>query len=416
MANALQRRILILAVRAGELMMKHGAEIHRVEDTINRICKACNILHVEVFATTTGVFVSVGSGGPEGEVHTYIKTLRGRDTDLGKISQINQFSRMFTTTSMTVEEGIKELQRIDDEPKYPLFVRLISAGGIAGVFCVMFGGEIVESLLAFCLGMGVYGIDHCLSKFDINFFLQGFTCCAAATAATLFLVSTGIANNYDTIIIGVLMIFVPGVAMTNAIRDMLTGDMMSGVTRLTEAVVIAVSLAAGVGIIMKLWSLSGSFGSTAVVESQPSLVLTLFLGFAPSLAYSAIYHVPVRCMLACGALGCAAWFAYQLTVSSYGSSVTACFLAACIVGIGSDILARILKEPTTIFIIPGIMPFVPGSKVYYTMVDLIGRDLEASASVGTQAIFMAGAIALGLLVSGSVIRILVTIKRKVYAN
>ena len=63
--------------------------------------------------------------------------------------------------------------------------------------------------------------------------------------------------SYEPIIIGSIMIFVPGVAITNSIRDFLSGDMLSGVARMTEAVLIAVSLAAGTGLILNLWSVIG---------------------------------------------------------------------------------------------------------------------------------------------------------------
>ncbi len=257
MISQVQKRALILAVRAGELMMKNGAEVYRVEDTITRICKACHIPYVEVFATTTGVFVTIGSGGENGDIYTYIKSLDGGGTDLKKISDLNRFSREFTDTDLSVEDGMKRLTEIDNGKGYPLPARLLGAGLVASFFCSIFSGTIHDALCAFVIGMVSYAAAAFLDRYDINYFIRGFSCCGLATFLALLTDATGISGYYSPIVIGALMIFVPGVAITNSIRDFLSGDMLSGVSRLAEATVIAVSLAAGAGLVISLWKVIG---------------------------------------------------------------------------------------------------------------------------------------------------------------
>lgn len=255
MMNLKQKKVLILAVRAGELMMKNGAEIYRVEDTITRICKACGIPYVEVFATPTGIFVSVDGTDKEGDMHTYIKRIKGgSDTDLSKISRINQFSRKFTTTDLSIEDGMEILKEIDKAPPHPLPVRLLGAALVASFFSLLFGGNVIDFFCAFIIGAGCYLLSGLLKKIDVNFFIRGVCCCAVAAFFALTISQTLYTANYNAIIIGSLMIFVPGVAITNAIRDFLSGDMLSGVARVTEASLIAISLAAGAGIVLKLAS------------------------------------------------------------------------------------------------------------------------------------------------------------------
>lgn len=415
--NIIQKRVMILAVRAGELMMRHGSEVYRVEDTITRICNACGIPHVEVFATPTGVFVSLGSGGVDGEITTYIKPLRGRDTDLGKISRINSFSRIFTTTDLSVEDGIKELQHIEDAPVYKMPIRLLGAGIVSAFFCAIFSGSIVDSLMAFCIGITAYLVSFFLEKFDINYFIKGFCCCGVATVLALLLASSDVSDHYGAVIIGSMMIFVPGAAITNSIRDLLMGDMTSGMTRLMEAIVIAVSLAAGAGIVMKVWTFGGYFSLDDTLMktiSETSLPLMLALGFTPTMGFAIIYHAPKKCILPAALVGGIAWGLYEYISAVSDSAVAACFVGACGVGLCSDIFARILKEPSTIFIIPGLMPLVPGAYIYYTMVNLIVGDLTTAAQMGTETMFLAGAAAIGLLVTGSIIKIIISIKRKIY--
>jgi len=255
--NQVQKKVLLLALKAGKLMMKSGAEIYRVEDTITRICKACDIPYVDVFAIPTGIFVSLDAGDADSNVYTYVKRIKGSKIDLGKISKINQFAREFTTTDLSIDAGMEIIDNIAKQPLYPLVLRLLGASCVTSFFSMLFGGDMIDFCIAFVLGSGVYAISSLLDKVDTNFFIRCFCCCAvAAFFAKLawFLLPT---VNADAIIIGCLMLFVPGVAITNAIRDFLTGDMLSGLARLCEAVMIALALATGAGVALSLWGLIG---------------------------------------------------------------------------------------------------------------------------------------------------------------
>ncbi|MDO5490946.1 MAG: threonine/serine exporter family protein [Bacillota bacterium] len=252
-----KKAILLLAIHAGELMMTCGAEIYRVEETITRICKACDVDNVEVFAMPSGIFVTLDNDLSGDSVSTYIRRIHNSETNLNKISRVNQFSREFTTTSMTIEEGMQRLTEIEQEKRYHFSIRVIAAGFIASCFAVIFGGNTIDFLSAFIIGMISYTLSRFLEKYDINFFIRGLCSCALATFLAL-VVSASVPNaSYPFIISGAIMLFVPGVAITNSIRDFLSGDMMAGLTRMVEAFLIAVSLAAGTGLVLKLWALMG---------------------------------------------------------------------------------------------------------------------------------------------------------------
>ena len=257
METTRKKKILLLAVRAGELMLKNGAEIYRVEETITRICKACKIDNVEVFAMPTGIFVTLDNDVAGDNVSTYISRIHSSETDLNKISLVNQFSREFTTTDLSIEAGLHRLRHIDRQKPYRFMVRLIAAALVAACFAVMFGGNTIDFLCAFCTGMICYILSRFLSKFEINFFIRGMCCCAVAAFIALVIAASLKGASYGPIISGTIMLFVPGVAITNSIRDFLSGDMLAGVTRMVEAILTAVSLAAGAGLVLKIWSIIG---------------------------------------------------------------------------------------------------------------------------------------------------------------
>ena len=257
MIDSRQKKILMLAVRAGEILMKNGAEVYRVEDTMSRICKACDIEHVEVFATPTGIFISLDKGGDDDDTQTYVKNIKSRSTNLHRISAVDSFSRQFTTSDMTIEEGMEILDNIDGDTYYPLVVKVFGAAMIASFFAVFFGGNAVDFGVAFIAGIVSYLLSVILDKIGVASFIQGFCCCAISAIIALIASVTISGASYSYIIIGTLMIYVPGVAITNAVRDFISGEMLAGTARMMEAALIAVSLAAGAGLVLKLWELTG---------------------------------------------------------------------------------------------------------------------------------------------------------------
>lgn len=251
-----QKEIMILAIKAGKIMMKSGAEIYRVEDTISRICLACGMDHVNVFSLPTGIFVSTNNEKQDDTV-TYIKRITSSETDLSKISAVNKFSREFTTTDLSVEDGMKMLEDIENSKRYPFWVRGFASSIVASCFAAIFGGGPLDFCVAFIAGFFAYMLSRFLEKYDINFFIRGFLCTGFTAFCALLAAASIPGVSYSYVVIGCIMLFVPGVALTNSIRDFLSGDMLSGLSRMTEAVLIGISLAAGAGIVIKLWTVMG---------------------------------------------------------------------------------------------------------------------------------------------------------------
>ena len=140
-----------------------------------------------------------------------------------------------------------------------------------------------------------------------------------------------------------------------------------------------------------------------------SFVFALFTTFG----FCILFHVPLRCMFPAAAIGGLGWFAYQLLMELGLGLTASVFLAACLVALLADICSRLIKEAATVFVIPGILPLVPGSGIYYTMFHFIRGNMDKAAAWGTRTLMIAGAIALGLLVIASVIRIIVNTKRNI---
>jgi len=142
-------------------------------------------------------------------------------------------------------------------------------------------------------------------------------------------------------------------------------------------------------------------------------ISVIVMGFVPSLGFSILFHVPKRLIFPAMAVGFCSNAAYQAVIHTSDNKMMACFLGACVVGFFAYFMARGLHEASTVFILPGIMPLVPGSYMYYTMSFLIERSYSQAASSLSSTLLMAGSVALGLLISGSILKICTSLKRKV---
>ena len=227
----------------GELMLISGAEVHRVEDSIVRICRALGAVRTDVFIIPSSMICTVHSS--DGDVKTQTRRVLSLRTDYDKLDKLNRLSRKICSQAMTIEEIRDELESIRKEKAYPLLVECLGYAAIAGGFALFFGGDIkqflVSLLIAVALRFIVLFSEHMLKNIIFTKFVSAFSLTALAFA----FVRLGFIGRTDEVIIGNIMLLIPGVGFTNALRDLFTGDSMAGIWRCMEAVLSALAIAAG---------------------------------------------------------------------------------------------------------------------------------------------------------------------------
>ena len=410
MIDSIQKKVLILALYAGEIMMKSGAEIYRVEDTVVRICKACRIDYVECFATTTGIFLSLDSGEKDSDMHTFIKRIHSSEINLDRISAVNMFSRVFTTTGLSIDDGFEQLRKIGVSERYHVLLRLLGAVLIGAFFCPIYGGQIGDMLIAGVIAGFSYLFSNAISLLRFQAFIRIFVSCAVAAGMVLAAAAMGFSDSISPVVIAATTIFLPGVAITNAARDLLSGDMLSGVARLSEACLSAVAIAGGVGIGIQLWLYGGGIVRSDHTVSFETPWFLLF-GFFSTLGFGMLFNAPKKLLVPVSVIGAAGMFILTLITKEY-SLIAASFLGTCAIAILAEFASRAGKDATTIFIIPGIIPFVPGVLLYDTMSCMLVAEYSDAVASGSQALIIAGCIAIALALVATVSGlILATINR-----
>ncbi|MFZ5987059.1 MAG: threonine/serine exporter family protein [Bacillota bacterium] len=242
-------QVMEVALRAGEILLTNGAEIHRVEDTVIRICRSYNI-EAECFVLPTGIFVTA-VGKDENPV-SFIKRIKGRTVDLKKVERVNSFSRSLKRNPVSYSEADKALNEIAGEKGFNFVTRLVVAGITAFIFTLLFKGSIYDSIASFFIGMLIYISKVKISRAGIFEFFEYFASGLVAGGVSLAVVKLFPVLNIYRIIISSIIILLPGVAITSALTDALHGDIVSSQFRLAEAVFIAVAVGVGVGIVLSL--------------------------------------------------------------------------------------------------------------------------------------------------------------------
>ncbi len=240
-------KVMDMCLLAGEIMLTYGAETYRVEETLERMAKAANFQHVHSFVTTTGIFLSFKSD----EVGDVMQMIRVDDRlqDLNKVSLVNQVSRGYVLKEINEEEAYQKLQEIEKAPlHYPIWLIHLASGLAGAGFSYLFGGNVGDTIPAFIAGFIVsVSVIKLQEYMKVKFFAEFMSAFIGATVA-IFLVKIGLGANLNQVIIGTLMPLVPGIPLTNAVRDLLSGDLVAGVSRGAEAIITALSIATGVAL------------------------------------------------------------------------------------------------------------------------------------------------------------------------
>ncbi|MBQ6384568.1 MAG: threonine/serine exporter family protein [Lachnospiraceae bacterium] len=227
----------------GELLLKSGAEVMRVEDTISRLALAYGFVRADVFTITSSIVLTVSL--KSGRVMTQTRRVKERSTNLGMIEKLNDLSRRACSSEMSVRElrAATSALAAENEPHTVLF--LICYAVISAAFSVFFGGNGRDAAAALLSGTVLFLTLQCMDRLKVNLLIENVICSAATAFSVMLLVRAGLGVNPDKIMIGNIMLLIPGIQLTTSLRDIFNGDMIAGVLGLIDACVKALAIACG---------------------------------------------------------------------------------------------------------------------------------------------------------------------------
>ena len=237
------QKLLDCAMDIGEQMLISGAEVHRAEDSIKRMCLALGAVRTDVFIIPSSMVATVHT--ESGEVFTQTRRITSTGTDIERLHRLNALSRRICQGGMSEEEIREEFRRALCHKTYPFWVECIAYAVIACTFTLFFGGTWADALVSLIVGALVKFVVYATDLTLPNRIFAKFVCTFFATAAAFIAVRYGFITTVDKVIIGNIMTLIPGIGLTTAIRDLFIGDSIAGLLRSIEAVLVALAIAAG---------------------------------------------------------------------------------------------------------------------------------------------------------------------------
>ena len=398
-----------LTARIAYHLALSGAETFRIEETMRRIIGAYGI-ECQAFAIPNCVMVSLEAAN--GKPLMVMKRVGFHGNDLEAVEKLNALSRRICAETPAPEvaaQWLKETlaaRRTYSAAAYYLGNFLGAAG-----FCPVFGGTMRDSLWAGLMGLIIGFVSRQMDKWETNPFFSTIAAAFLMAVPAYLLAGLHLLDYVDAVIIGSLMILVPGLLITNSMRDIIYGDTNSGINRIVQVFLSAFAIAMGTAAAWRLTA--GVYGMTALggLASHPMWAQDMMI-FVACTGFMILFNVHGWGSLLCAFGGVLTWTSYlllrQLGFDIYGMN----FFAAVVAAIYSETMARSRKYPVTSYLVISSIPLLPGAGIYYTMSIGLGGDVQAALHKGLETAGVAGSIAVAILLVSTVFRLITSLRSK----
>ena len=393
--------LLDLSTDLGYELAMAGAETFRVEESIQRVMAAYGV-EAEVFAIPNYLMVSITD--QDGNPITRMRRIGSHGNNLDAVEKYSNLSRAFCNRTPEPETGRQWFAMAKAALcSYSLPMQYLGFFIGAAGHALFFGGNWMDFFCSGLCGMLVGLVNQFLDKRKAN---QFFSTIASAFLMALLAYSMGamgITKNPDAVTIGALMILVPGLLFTNAMRDIIYGDTNSGINRCVQVILIAMGIALGTAC---AWSLASTLWGTPVSISaiQYSFGVQCLFAFLGCMGFVIVFNIHGKGSPLCALGGALTWAVYLLTLELGGSELAAYFWSALFSSLYSEIIARIRKNPAITYLVISIFPIIPGAGAYYTMNYAVRGETELFASRGLFTAAIAGVMAVGILLGSTIFR------------
>ena len=243
--------LLNMGTELGYQLMYSGAEIYRVEESVRYLLGAYGVDTGEVFAIPNCLIVSLRASGQR--PLTVVRRIPGHGTDIYRMEALNDLCRRLCQEVPDLDEAWVRLDRVlADHTQFSTAGQLFGYALGAAPFCLFFGGTLRDALCGGLCGLAIGASLLFMARLGTNLFFKtiagGFVCALLAVALTV----VGLGQHASLIITGAIMTLVPGIVITNFMRDIIAGDLISGLIKLAEALLTATGIALGTGLALAL--------------------------------------------------------------------------------------------------------------------------------------------------------------------
>ena len=400
-------QLLDLTVELGYRLAMCGAETFRVEESINRVLATYGIAS-EVFAIPNCLTVSIET--EDGTPMTRMRRIGHHGNDLDGVERYSGLSRRICSEKPEPWIAVKWLKATDAyRIHYRMPVYLLGNFFGSMGFSIFYGGTFADGLCAGVCSLLGGLVNHAMDSLSTNQFFRTIASAFIMAVPAYAMAYFRLAPNADAVIIGCLMLLVPGLLFTNAMRDIIFGDTNSGVMRIVQVFLVAIAIALGTG---TAWSLTAKlWGAPAVVSTITHSIPVMVVSCASGcIGFAILFNIHGPGMLLCTLGGILTWAVYAIAMELGAGETLACFWACVFASAYAEAMARIRKYPAISYLVVYIFPLLPGAGIYFTMNYAVLGDMANFSSRGMHTVAIAGAMAVGILLVSTGVRLWTTLR------
>lgn len=389
-------QVMQVATEAGHIMLENGAEIFRVEETMERITRHYGIDSGHFFVLSNGILTSGGTR------YSNVEFIPFKGAQLEKVVAVNRLSREIEKGSCSIEDAGSRLRAIRDMKPKPFLEQIIGSAIGSGGFCAIFGGSFMDCAASFVTGLLLYVFVLLVNRQGMSKIVTNILGSILATTLSVLFMRIGFGEHPGNMIIGSLIPLIPGVPFTNGIRDLANEDYIAGSTRMIDAITVFFCIAAGVAL---TFLVDGRIENGIIVldglrtsADTAGWFVQAVAAFLGTVGFAVLYGVPRKEYIHASVCSTIGWIAYLAMIRLAGATVIeSTFVATLVVVLVSRFMAVDRRCPVIVFQICGVFPLIPGAGIFWTVYYIVNKQLSEAFSSGFTALGMAVAIVLGII-------------------
>lgn len=393
----ISRKILPCILNIGESLMRAGADVNHVERLIERLGIAYGAKHMNVFVITESIIVTMTIS--DGREYTQTRRVGPTEINFYKLECLNKLCRSVHHMPLPPDELLARFREIDGEARTTSWIYVGALFVVAG-YSAFFGGTIPEIIVSSLFSLVLCFLVEKLSKKTPN--LIGFNFLASFIMGVLIGIMTKVfpSLTVDTMISGVIMVIIPGLAITNSIRDMLSGDTLAGLLRFAESFLWTVAMVFGFTIALML------LGLTVHTNISIAPWRVKYIAIIPATLGLLLYYYSRRRLMIYGFVGALISFPVYVFVENVNppNEFLPVLAASFVAAVYAEFFARRMRVPTSVFFVVAIMPLIPGRLLFSTVTFLVQGNYELAGQIGSTAALTSLGIATAICIVWTISR------------
>ncbi|MBQ9690878.1 MAG: threonine/serine exporter family protein [Eggerthellaceae bacterium] len=388
----------------GEAMLYVGADVNLVERSIVKMGFAYGAAMMNTLVITTSIVATMTL--PHGEEFTLTRrTNTGGGVDFRRLEQLNNLVKFCTQETPDSTVIAERLNAIANESAKPWKLYLGSMLASSG-FAIFFGGNFLDGAIAMLIGVLIAFMLQFVRPITPNNVVFNFLA-ALISGIIIAAVALVLPINAAFVMIGDIMLLIPGLAMTNAVRDVLAGDTISGVMRLVESLLWASAIALGFMVSITIFNMIPYNGGV----TQSALLQFVFVGIG-TLGFGLLWNMRTGLLLQATLGGILTWGLFYGIQLILGGIFLPALYASIFAAVYARVASVVYKAPTIMFYILSVIPLIPGSGLFYTMRSAVLEDMSRAQSYAATTGEYALAIACGIFIVWMIVEMYRRIKTK----